>query len=171
MSNFCWSGSVGFGAFDITRAAVEVKVNNIELTYMGLLDGYTITASSGSNGSIDPEGDVYVAEGSSKTFNATPDSGYVVDRWYVDGQDVGGGISSILIQNVQADRTVLVTFKLSPPPDSETVTLTANKDTYVKEGNPTLNFGSSSTLRVTTDTLDNYGLINFNLNDIPNGSQ
>jgi len=131
---------------------------------------YKIKASHGSNGSIDPEGDVYVGEGSSVTFNATPDFGYVVDRWYVDGQDVGGDISSLTIENVHADKTVSVTFKLNPPSGSETVTLTANKDTYIKEGNPTLNFGNSSTLRVTTDTLDNYGLISFNLGDIPNGS-
>jgi len=104
------------------------------------------------------------------TFNATPDSGYVVDRWYVDGQDVGGVTPSILIQNVQADRTVLVTFKLQPQPDSETVTLTASEDTYVAESNPTLNFGNSTSLRVQTDVIDYYGLVKFNLNDIPGGS-
>ena len=69
--------------------ASSVVVCDLEsVTVTPLVTNHKITASSGPNGSIDPEGDVFVEQGGSKTFNATPDLGYVVDRWYVDGQDV-----------------------------------------------------------------------------------
>jgi len=86
-------------------------------------DNYTITASSGPNGSINPEDVVYVEKGSSKTFNATPNTGYEVDRWEkngVNGLEVQNGGSSFTVTNVQSPTTVSVTFK------SETGFLTHN---------------------------------------------
>jgi uncharacterized repeat protein (TIGR03803 family) len=46
---------------------------------------YTLTASSGSNGSIYPSGTVPVIAGSSQMFTATPSSGYQVNQWSLDG--------------------------------------------------------------------------------------
>ena len=51
---------------------------------------YTVTASAGANGSIDPTSAV-VNYGGSQLFTATPDTGYEVDKWTVDGADVQTG--------------------------------------------------------------------------------
>ena len=59
----------------------------------------------------------------------------------------------------------------SSPPGSETVSCSASSDTYVAESNPSLNFGSSDLIRVTTAANDNYGMLKFNIDDIPSGSQ
>ncbi|RPH38935.1 MAG: hypothetical protein EHM87_24905, partial [Burkholderiales bacterium] len=42
---------------------------------------YTISASAGTNGSIDPAGDITKDYGSSQLFTATPDTGYEVNEW------------------------------------------------------------------------------------------
>jgi len=150
------------GAFGITYT----KLRASEAT------NHKITASHGSNGSIDPEGDVYVDEGDDITFNATPDSGYVVDRWYVDGQDVGGMTPSILIQNIQTDRTVRVTFKPQSDPDSETKTLTSVADSYTAESDPSGNRGTRTQLGITGASIGTrqYGFVKFNISSVPSGS-
>lgn len=45
----------------------------------------SITSSAGKNGSIAPEGKVYVPAGNSQKFDFTPDTGYAVDRGTIDG--------------------------------------------------------------------------------------
>jgi len=58
-----------------------------------------------------------------------------------------------------------------PPPGSETETFTASADTYVSEDYPTYKFGNSWIIAVQSkDGTDNYGLVKFNLDDIPYGS-
>jgi len=71
-----------------------------------------IGAFAGSHGTITPSGDRYVSPGGSITFHAVPDDGYIVDRWYVDGEDVTGSIDGLMLENVNRNRVVQVTFKL-----------------------------------------------------------
>ena len=75
-------------------------------------DFYTILASAGSNGSINPAGTIYKYPGESQQFTATPNSGYTIDRWYVDGSPVQTGGMSYMLAGIQSNRTVYVTFKL-----------------------------------------------------------
>ena len=86
---------------------------------------YTIEASAGSHGSIDPEGNVTVKAGESRTFKFTPESGYQVNDVLVDGTSVGA-VASHTFTNVNADHTIVVTFEKkssSPviivPPDDD----------------------------------------------------
>lgn len=74
---------------------------------------YTITASAGANGSIDPEGAVTVGEGASQTFTIIPDPGYVVDDVLVDGSSVGA-VTTYEFTNVMADATIEASFALAP---------------------------------------------------------
>ncbi|MBN2020096.1 MAG: lamin tail domain-containing protein, partial [Sedimentisphaerales bacterium] len=55
------------------------------------IDQYTITASAGDNGSIDPSGMFSKDYGSNQLFTATPTTGYDVNTWYVDGSPVQAG--------------------------------------------------------------------------------
>jgi uncharacterized repeat protein (TIGR03803 family) len=71
-----------------------------------------VNATAGNNGAINPSGDQEVSPGSSTTFTATPNPGYVVNAWSVEGtvQQIGG--SSFTLSNVTADCHVKVTFSL-----------------------------------------------------------
>jgi len=70
---------------------------------------YTITASSGPNGSISPNGDVEVYEGTDATFTMKADDGYDVAEVEVDGLPVGKK-TSYTFENVMSNHTVRVTF-------------------------------------------------------------
>ncbi|MHB9023956.1 MAG: peptidoglycan DD-metalloendopeptidase family protein, partial [Armatimonadota bacterium] len=76
---------------------------------------YTITPSAGAHGSISPNTPQQVAAGGSIDFSASPNTGYQVDTWSVDGtakQDGGNTFTgSADLTNIQADHTVHVTFK------------------------------------------------------------
>jgi len=75
---------------------------------------YTITASSGSHGSISPSGDVTVNQGSDQSFTITPDSGYSIDDVLVDGSSVGT-VSSYTFINVTEDHSISATFTSAAP--------------------------------------------------------
>ncbi len=70
---------------------------------------YTITASSGQNGSIDPTGVVHVNENDTQTFTFTPDTGYQVATVTVDGSDVALS-NSYTFNDVGENHTILVEF-------------------------------------------------------------
>ncbi len=57
----------------------------IRLTQTPPVQHYTITSSAGSNGSVSPNGSQTVNSGASLTFSATPDTGYGVNQWLIDG--------------------------------------------------------------------------------------
>lgn len=84
---------------------------------------YTVTATSGGNGSISPSGSVSVTHGASQTFTFTPDAGYEVDQVTVDGSAVSPTPSaSHMLTNVTIEHTINVTFK----PINYTVTFAYN---------------------------------------------
>ena len=81
---------------------------------------YTITITKSDNGTVDPynSGDpVQVLEGEDQKFTLTPESGYEVTAFTVDGNDAmsqladeGGEVRSYTFTNVQANHTMSVTF-------------------------------------------------------------
>ena len=71
---------------------------------------YTINASAGPNGTVEPNGVFDVNFGDDVTFTAEPNDGYTVDWWYLDGNSVQRGNTSYTLYNVQADHNVFVTF-------------------------------------------------------------
>lgn len=75
---------------------------------------HTVTGTAGSNGSIAPSGAQSVADGGSISFTATPASGYVVDKWQLDGADQSETGTTFTVSNVTADHTVNVLFKAAP---------------------------------------------------------
>jgi len=99
--------------FVIDELTIEPKINEMN-----------INAFSGSHGSVDPSGNILVPEGSDITFTAYPDSGYDVDKWYVNGQVAAGsdGQTSYSLLDIQQDTSVIVLFKPEPQPASLNVT-------------------------------------------------
>lgn len=71
---------------------------------------YTVTPSASSNGSITPSSVQTVNSGATLAFTATPNSGYGVDQWLLDGSVVQTGGNTYQLTNITANHTVNVTF-------------------------------------------------------------
>lgn len=71
---------------------------------------HTIMAGAASNGTISPAGAVSVADGSSKTFTITPNSGYEINEVIVDGSRKGN-LDSYTFQNIGLNHTIVASFK------------------------------------------------------------
>ena len=70
---------------------------------------YTITAAADANGTISPSGSTLTGSGSSKTFNLTPNSGYVVKDVSVDGLSVGA-VASYTFTNIHSNHAISASF-------------------------------------------------------------
>ncbi len=73
---------------------------------------YTITPSAGRGGSISPNTQQQIDATSQISFKAIPDDNMMVDQWYLDGATVLNGESKYTLPPVNANHTLLVTFKL-----------------------------------------------------------
>jgi fibronectin type 3 domain-containing protein len=83
---------------------------------------YSITASAGDGGSIDPSGTVSVVEGASKAFTISPNAGYGIEDVLVDGSSAGA-ISAYTFENVSANHAIEARFQQvedNTPPDAPT---------------------------------------------------
>ena len=84
---------------------------------------YTITATAGEHGSIDPDGEVEVPVLRDQLFTITPDPGYMIDTVLVDGEEVTvGEDSTYTFTDVIANHTIHATFKpeqSQPEPEPE----------------------------------------------------
>jgi len=73
---------------------------------------FNIFASAGTGGWIDPAGNNSVPYGSDKTFTFGANTGYVIDKLYVDNVEVPVA-TSYTFENVEANHTIYVTFKIA----------------------------------------------------------
>jgi methyl coenzyme M reductase beta subunit len=70
----------------------------------------TLTPTAGANGTISPSTAEQVTYNSSATFTATPNTGYTVNTWSLDGTVVQTGGTTYTLSNIIASHTVSVTF-------------------------------------------------------------
>ncbi|MEM7572345.1 MAG: malectin domain-containing carbohydrate-binding protein [Bacteroidota bacterium] len=84
---------------------------------------FTITASAGVGGMINPSGAVTVAQGANQSFTITPDTGFEIVEVLVNGISEGA-VSSFEFVDVQADATIEAVFGAVP-----TFTITASAGT------------------------------------------
>ncbi len=75
-----------------------------------------ITASADTGGSISPSGSVSVEYGGDMYFYFIPNSGYVLDKVYVDNVEAAVSGNSYHFVNVVAAHTIRATFKTAPSP-------------------------------------------------------
>ncbi|WP_070104775.1 stalk domain-containing protein [Caldisericum exile] len=71
---------------------------------------FTITASSGTGGSITPSGSVVVNHGDSKTFTIQPNLGFKIKEVKVDGSSVGA-VSTYTFTNITGNHTIEAVFE------------------------------------------------------------
>jgi len=81
--------------------------HSVEVTYTPLL---AINPVALDNGSISPSTTQYVAPNSSITFTASPDPGYAVDTWFLDGYDQQSSAATYTLTAITADSDVWVSF-------------------------------------------------------------
>ena len=112
-------------------ASPGVHVNNAEITAMNAFDPgtsnhtasatvtvtvpqYTISSSAGAGGSVSPAGVFLVNAGDSESFTATPQGGYEVSGWFVDGSLAQDGDTTFYLGEIQTNHIVQVTFTPLP---------------------------------------------------------
>ena len=99
----------------------------------------TITATSGSNGSISPSGTININYGADTTFNFTANTGYHVDSVIVDGVKVDS-LVGYTFTNVIANHTIQVTFAIY----TFTISTSASGSGSISpSGNVVVNYGTS----------------------------
>ena len=75
-----------------------------------ITSGYTITPSVSGDGTISPNTPQEVAPGSTLTLTATPNTGYTVNSWSVDGMLVQTGGTTYTLTDITANHSVVVSF-------------------------------------------------------------
>jgi len=90
-------------------STASADVTNIAVTCV-TIPTFTLTASSGPNGSIAPSGSVKVNGGASQSFVATPSAGYGIQQWMLDGAVVQNGGDIYTLTDVLTHHMVRVTF-------------------------------------------------------------
>jgi hypothetical protein len=117
------------------------KGHTIDVTFT--LSQYTITASAGSGGFVNPSGGIAVNQGASQAFTITAGAGYNVAEVSVDGISVGA-VGSYTFTDVVADHIIYASFAIN----QYTITVTS------PYGSPTpsalVNEGADFTASVTS---------------------
>jgi predicted ester cyclase len=136
----------------VTSYAFQSVSSNrtISVTFKTTVVQHKITASAGTNGTIDPSGDVMVDEGGSETFTMTPKTGYAVDDVKVDGNSAGA-VTTYTFEDVISDHTIAVTFKTAPVQYKITATAGAN-GSISPSGDVTVDKGASKTFTITPNS-------------------
>ena len=143
-NSYSWSGNSttmledNVGTSDLTSVNVDVNDQICSGTTQ-----FTITASAGANGSINPSGAVSVDQGNNQSFTITPDGGYQIADVLVDGGSIGVQ-SNYQFPNVQANHTIAASFSPSAP---STLTLDGSVSSNTVDAN-----NSSISITHTTGT-------------------
>jgi endoglucanase len=117
---------------------------------------YTITATSGTGGSISPSGAVLVGEGSNQTFTITPSAGYKISDVTVDGSSKGA-LTTYTFANVAAGHTISATFTVAA---IYKITASAGAGGIINpSGNVSVTEGSNQTFVITP-------LSGYNISDV-----
>jgi hypothetical protein len=168
--NFTITANNGYHIADVlvdgssVGAVSSYTFNNViaghTITATFAINTYTITASAGNNGIINPSGAISVEEGNNQNFTITANNGYHIADVLVDGSSVGA-VSSYTFNNVIAGHTIAASF------DTNTVSLPEETTNCISVGpNPFIN-----TLTISTDYWEKayYTLVSTIGNKIDSG--
>ena len=103
---------------------------------------FTITATTGTNGTVTPAGISTVTSGTSKTYTITPSTGYQIASLIIDGSAVAAA-SSYTFSNVTANHTISATFS-AVVSNTPTATLTASPSSVTSGSASTLTWSSTN---------------------------
>ncbi|WP_129689589.1 S8 family serine peptidase [Gottfriedia acidiceleris] len=136
------------------------KDHTINVTFKQIV--HTITAAAGSNGTISPSGNVSVNYGKDQTFTVTPNKGYEVATFTVDGVNANLTNNSYTFTNVTKDHTINVTFK------KIVYTIVASAEgngTISPSGILSVDEGANQTFKITPDK-GNYEVATFKVDGV-----
>jgi hypothetical protein len=109
---------------------------------------YTITASAGAGGSINPSGAVTVPSGGNQTLTITPAACYHVADVLVDGGSVGA-VTSYTFTNVTSNHTISAGFAIN----TYTITASAGPGGSISpNGGASVNCGANQAFTITPGT-------------------
>ena len=148
---YTWSGLAEGRTYYF--AVTAYNSSNVESAYSAELVCHTITASSGSGGSISPTGTVFVTAGQSQTFTPSPADGYNVADLAVDGVSQGA-LASYTFSNVTAPHTISASFTAQAPPVTYTIMagVSGPGGTISPSGAQTVSHGGSLSFSITPGT-------------------
>jgi len=154
----------GYHISQILRNNVSLPIENPEETYTETIapvlnnydylvyvmpNIYTVTASAGENGSIDPYGVQSYEYGSTPTFTIIPDAGYEIDEVLVDGEAVTLTDGAYTFEALTENHTISATFTRI----DFTITATAGANgTITPSGEITVAHGSMQTFEIAPAT-------------------
>ncbi len=96
-------------ATSATHTFINVQANHTISATFSILPTYTITASTGTNGTVTPLGATTVTQGASQSYTITPNGGYAIATLVIDSSTVATS-STHTFTNVQANHTISATF-------------------------------------------------------------
>jgi len=102
-----WTGDLT--GSDNPKAVVMDQNRSVSASFT--INTYTIVATAGPGGAIEPEGQIQVNHGDDKEFIITPDAGYEIADVIVDGVSVGA-VANYTFNNVVSHHTIDASFSL-----------------------------------------------------------
>jgi hypothetical protein len=126
--------------------------HTIEVTFAQTF--WTVTATAGANGTIEPSGDISVAEGENQTFTFIPDSNYLILQVLIDGinDDDAKLAGEYTFENVTTNHTVSVSF-IHEGIDFYTITATASAGGSIEPSGAILVIeGENQTFTIASDS-------------------
>lgn len=130
---------------------VDAVWDNLGTCSGGGTTTYTLTATTGANGTISPSGVTTVNEASSQAYTITASSGYEVDYVNVDGVSQGA-ITSHTFTNVTASHTIDAFFRAIPA-TTYTITATAGANGSISPaGTVTVANGGTQSYTITPNS-------------------
>ncbi|WP_400202857.1 InlB B-repeat-containing protein [Methanomethylophilus alvi] len=112
---------------------------------------YTVSISSGMNGTVSPSGDVPVAYGDDLTISIVPDEGYRISKVTMDGEDVTSSVTGqeLVLREVKSNHDVTVAFEKI----TYTVAVSSGGHGSVDpDGDVLVECGDSLTVKIAPDT-------------------
>ena len=134
---------IGTGMYTLYVGSEDGMVNAIQLAT------YTLVPSAGPNGTISPNTPQTAYYGMNFDFNATPNLGYQVDSWIVDGNVVQMGGNWYDFDNISANHTIQVTFT---PLTYTVVPMASTNGTITPSTTQTVDYGTSLTFTAVPNT-------------------
>ena len=113
---FIFFNSAGSALFAIVQADPESgALLDYGLATLDIEQGskvhYTITATAGTGGTINPSGAIPALFGESVTFTITPDEDYAISEVRIDSPYWGSVLTSYTFESVEANHTIEAVFK------------------------------------------------------------
>ncbi len=105
---------------------------------------FAITASADINGTINPNGTVYLNNGTDQVFTVTPNTGYHIADVVVDGTSVGP-ITSYKFTEVTANHTITASFAIN----TFTITVNQGNNGLITPGTSSVNYGDAPSFTMT----------------------